>query len=109
MTRKLAVLSLLSVFPSIALAHGEEVLVPIMLQLLSVIVTVLSLCIVRRFRPYFIGGVLMCVAGVIASWFITGPLPFFENQLLITLVDVICPPAATAIFLAWALRREVRG
>jgi hypothetical protein len=109
MSRKLAVLSLLSVFPSIALAHGEEVLVPILLQLLTVIVTVLSLFIVRRFRPCLVGGVLMCVAGVVASWLITGPLPFFENQLLITLVNVICPPAATAIFLAWALRRGVRG
>jgi hypothetical protein len=99
----LTLFSLLMI-PSVASAHGEEILMTIGVQLATVVAIVFVLFIVRKFRPCLVGGVLACVFGVVLSWVVTGHMPYFENQLFITVIDVIFPMALTGAFLAWRCR-----
>lgn len=92
-------------FPSMASAHGEEILMTIGAQLATVLVIIVGLFVVGKFQRYLMGGVLTCVAGVILSWVLTGQMPYFENQMLITLIDVVFPLITTGAFLAWRCRR----
>lgn len=81
-----------------AQAHGEEVLVTIGAQLVTVIGVVYFLLAMPRLRAHWVLGLAGCVAGVLLSWWLTDDLPYRDNSTLITSIHV-CLPVAVPLLL----------
>ncbi|THC45311.1 hypothetical protein [Massilia sp. Mn16-1_5] len=75
----------------IAQAHGEEVLVSIYAQLLSVALCVLFLLFWRAARPYRLIGMAACIAGLAVADWALAPVPYTEHQTLVTTVGFVVP------------------
>jgi hypothetical protein len=90
-------------------AHGEEVLVSVYAQLVSIAACALVLFTWRRALAHRVTGLLACVGSIVVEqWAISG-LPYMQYRTLITAAGFIVPLAATvsAICLAhWV--RELR-
>ena len=108
MVRKRAALVSLLMVPTLALAHGEDILVTIYAELLTVVAIVLALRLVPSFRRSRLGGTIFCIIGVIASWLVTSDMPYTDNQTLITTISVVLPLVATSVYLVWRHNRGVR-
>jgi len=81
--------------PSIAFAHGEDVLATLFAQGLAIIVSVVASFLLLRSRHRTWVGVVGCVLGVIVSWAMTGNMPYNDNRTLITVLDVALPLLGT--------------
>jgi hypothetical protein len=108
MLRKLTSLLMLSMLPTLALAHGQEVFETIYAELVTILVIFFALLLVPAFRPYWFGGTVACFGGVIGSWIVTSQMPYRANQTLITAVSVLLPLLATASFCAWRHIHRIR-
>lgn len=95
----------LAALPAFAFAHGEDVLVTLYAELLTIITIILALRMVPAFRRYWRGGSAFCILGVIAAWLVTWRLPYRDNQHLITALSVALPLLATAAYVIWRRRR----
>ncbi len=83
--------------PTIAQAHGEEVLITFFSQISAFIICcIVSIFITKKIaKPYF--GICGSIIGVILSLFITNQMPFLENFFLITIIQIFFPIIGTAI------------
>lgn len=91
----------MAALPALAYAHGQDVLVTIYAELLTVFFVVLTLRLVSTFRPFWFGGTAACVFGVFASWFAVAGIPYSANQTIVTAISVILPLLTTGAYLAW--------
>jgi 4-amino-4-deoxy-L-arabinose transferase-like glycosyltransferase len=78
-----------------ALAHGEDVLATLFAQGLAIVVCVAASFLLLRSRHRTWMGIAGCVAGVIASWAMTGNMPYNDNRTLIIVLDVALPLLGT--------------
>lgn len=86
-----------------AYAHGEQILVSFYAQAIAVAAVLLSLRLFSAFRAHWVAGLSGCFAGVVVSWFVTGNMPYMENQALITIIGIMLP-IAFAILCVFAAR-----
>lgn len=108
MTRNRITFLSLATLPGLVFAHGEGMLVTLYAELLTVTMVILVLRFSPRFRPFWLGGTISCIVGVIASWFATARMAYFANQALITAISVALPVLAAAAYLVWRRSRVVR-
>lgn len=108
--RKFTVAVGLLVLSAAAEAHGEEVLVSLFAEAVTVLGILLALGVSRPLRAHAGAGVFGCIAGVVLDWHLTGDLPYRENQRLITLLGIAIPLLLSAAFVLLASRyRAKRG
>jgi hypothetical protein len=90
----------------LAHAHGEDVLVSIYAELVSVALCVGVLYLWRRVRRYRRTGVLACIAGLILVNLAFLHTPYDENRELITAAGIIVPIVMTMLAVYVAQRRD---
>jgi hypothetical protein len=78
-----------------AFAHGEDVLATLFAQALAIVASVVASFLLLRSRHRTWAGIAGCIAGVILSWTITGDLPYDDNRMFITVLDVALPLLGT--------------
>lgn len=80
---------------TLAHAHGEEVLVSVFAQFVSLVICAMLIWKWRRAAGHRIIAVVACVAGVVVGdWAVSG-LAYTQYQNLITVVGLIVPLGAT--------------
>jgi hypothetical protein len=100
---KKALLCILLITPMVAVAHGEEVIYTLFIQIVSVIICLIVLISVKisaTSRSIVLGIYLL---SVVAVFCITNNLPFRENMLLINL-SVAFIPFIVAVLTYFLLR-----
>lgn len=82
-------------FSNVAQAHGEDILVLIYTDLLSIVLCMTMLLSWRRARAHRVAGLIGCMAGTICGNLAVSRLPYTQYEILITAVGFIAPIAAT--------------
>lgn len=108
MIRKRIAFTAMVALPVRACAHGEDVLVTIYAEILTIVLVIAAFLLVPRLRPFWLGGIIACVLGVAASWLATAGMPYRENMIVITAISVVLPLLATAAYLVWRYRYAER-
>ena len=90
------------VLPATAEAHGEEVLVTVFAQFVTVAAILAIISMVRALKRYSSVGFVGCFVGVAISWALTGQMPYRENRNLITMALVVLPVISTVLALVLA-------
>lgn len=82
---------LLFASPLTALAHGEEVLVTVFLEFLTVVILVIGLFTIKLNKKgkFVIGGIYLMT--IILTSILTNLLPYRQNQTLINFLVVVVP------------------
>jgi hypothetical protein len=99
MIRKRIAIVPLAALPVQAYAHGEEVLVTIYAELLTIVFVIVAFRLVPRLRRFWLGGVIACILGVVASCLATAGMPYRENMILITAISVALPLLTTTAYI----------
>jgi hypothetical protein len=83
--RTLGIVSLV-LAPQAAWAHGQEILIPIYLQLASTVAVVGVACVVKVVRRWRFATIVGSILGAVASWVLVLNLQYGSNE---TYVDVL--------------------
>ena len=108
MKKKILAATFLISWSAFASAHGQDIFVPVYIQLLAVFATVCVLLLAPRLKNYRIGGIASCFIGAMSSWPLTTRLAFADNQNLISIIDGVLPFAFAAVFVFWRHRQTRR-
>ncbi|MGM9428752.1 hypothetical protein [Hydrogenophaga sp. MI9] len=98
MRRNFSALIVLAI-PTIAEAHGEEVLGSIFAEVVTVATLFALLTIVPALKRYSGAGFVGCLIGVLISWATIGDIPYRKNANFITIVLIAFPIVSTVLVL----------
>lgn len=85
--------------PTSALAHGEEALVTLGVQILAIGACIAASVVFIGAKGYRALAILGGLLGGVASWQITGDWPYLTNQIEITAIHVGLPILGTLVVL----------
>jgi hypothetical protein len=91
MRRTLAIAIAATVIATPAYAHGEDVLVSIYAQGVTVVAATFLLLTIPTFRHHRLCGAVGCIVGLAVSWLMTDDMPYRANHVLITSIGIVSP------------------